>query len=494
MSGLNSGPLKMKAMTGKFLLIVAATLSGWLTCGPATAQSPPAPSSVRDANPTLDWSKLDQEALDYFRHYLQFDTSDPPGDTAAAVAYLKGILEQAGIACRTFSSEPGKTSLLAKIPGPAALKPFLMMSHADVVPAAAAQWSHQPFSAELSDGYVWARGAIDNKAHGIMALMTMLVFKRYQIPLRRGLEMMVNPEEEVGGEKGAQWMVANHWDAIDPAFAVNEGGSGRPNLLGMTGVAFQIAIAEKRVMWLRLTAHGHAGHGSVPRADNPNLILIEALARLLAEQPAVRLTSFVRGSMKTIAPRLDPPANSELLDLDQPAQLQLALKGPLSDDTIQATLRDTISPTMLNAGLKVNVIPSTAEAALDCRLLPGTAPEAFLDRMRKLLNDSRIVIDYIQRPDSPPPSPDSGEAWDAITKVVATDFPGALVVPTMTTGGTDSRFLRDKGVPAYGFIPIILDENEARRFHGVDERLSLENLDRGIRATYDLAHELCAAH
>jgi acetylornithine deacetylase/succinyl-diaminopimelate desuccinylase-like protein len=114
--------------------------------------------------------------------------------------------------------------------------------------------------------------------------------------------------------------------------------------------------------------------------------------------------------------------------------------------------------------------------------------------MRKLLNDSRIVIDYIQRPDSPPPSPDSGEAWDAITKVVATDFPGALVVPTMTTGGTDSRFLRDKGVPAYGFIPIILDENEARRFHGVDERLSLENLDRGIRATYDLAHELCAAH
>jgi acetylornithine deacetylase/succinyl-diaminopimelate desuccinylase-like protein len=459
----------------------------------ASAQSPPIPNPAKAGSEAPDWTSLDAEALDYFRHYLRFDSSDPPGNTAAAVGYLKGILDKAGIASRTFAAEPGKVSLVAEIPGPAALKPFLMMSHADVVPAVPAQWSHQPFAADLADGYVWARGAIDNKAHGIMALMTMLAFKRYQIALRRGLEMMINPEEEVGGEKGAQWMVESHWDAINPAFAVNEGGSGRPNLLGIKGVAFQIAIAEKRVMWLRLTAHGHAGHGSVPRADNPNLILIEGLTRLLAEQPPIRLTSLVKRSLKTIAPRLSSPANIELANLDQAAQLALALKGPLSDDTIQATLRDTISPTMLNSGLKANVIPSTAEATLDCRLLPGTDPEAFLDRMRKLMNDSRIVIDYIQRPDSPPPSPDAGEAWDAIAKIVAADFPGGLMVPTMTTGGTDSRFLRAKGVPAYGFIPIILDENEARRFHGVDERLSVENLDRGIRATYDLAYELCAA-
>jgi len=337
------------------------------------------------------------------------------------------------------------------------------------------------------------RGAIDNKAHGIMALMTMLAFKRQNLPLRRGLEMMINPEEEVGGEKGAQWMVANHWDAIAPAFAVNEGGAGRPNWLGFKGVIFQIAVAEKRVMWLHLTANGHAGHGSVPRADNPNLILINALARLLAAQPAIRLTPVVEQSMKKIAPELAPPAGTELAHLDDPDQLQLALKGPLAEDSIRATLRDTISPTMLNSGLKANVIPSTAEATLDCRLLPGTDPEAFLDRMRKLLNDSRIAIEYLQRPDSPPPSPTSGEAWGAIGKIVALDFPGALVVPTMTTGGTDSRFVRNKGVAAYGFIPIILDENEERRFHGVDERLSVENLSRGVRATYDLALELCAA-
>jgi acetylornithine deacetylase/succinyl-diaminopimelate desuccinylase-like protein len=481
-------------MKSKSLVIVAlAALSTNLLGRISAAQLPQSAISPSAASQNPDWNKLDAEALDYFRRYLQFDTSNPPGNTTAAMAYLQGILDQAGIATQTFSSQPGKVSLVARIPGPAGKKPLLLMSHADVVPAAAAQWSHRPFSADLADGFVWARGAIDNKAHGIMALMTMLAFKRQNLRLRRGLEMMINPEEEVGGEKGAQWMIANHWDAIDPAFAVNEGGAGRPNWLGLKGLTFQIAVAEKRVMWLQLTANGHAGHGSVPRADNPNLILINALARLLAQQPAIRLTPLVEQSMKKIAPELSPPASTELANLDDPAQLELALKGPLSEDTIQATLRDTISPTMLNSGLKANVIPSTAAATLDCRLLPGTDPAAFLDRMRKLMNDPRIAIEYLQRPDSAPASPTSGEAWDAISKIVAVDFPGALVVPTMTTGGTDSRFVRDKGVASYGFIPIVLDENEERRFHGVDERLSIENLSRGVRATYDLALELCAA-
>ncbi|MFZ0660543.1 MAG: M20/M25/M40 family metallo-hydrolase, partial [Candidatus Binataceae bacterium] len=176
-----------------------------------------------------------------------------------------------------------------------------------------------------------------------------------------------------------------------------------------------------------------------------------------------------------------------------PFVLGYALRGPLRLDYIRALLRDTISPTMLRGSLKINVIPSTAEAGLDCRLLPGTDAKAFMDRMRALLDDDRITIDTFQAPDSPPPSPSSGEMWDAIGRVVAADFPGTYVVPWMTSGGTDSRFLRAKGVPAYGFIPIVLAPSEERRFHGVDERLSVENLNRGIKATYDLAIDLCAA-
>lgn len=304
---------------------------------------------------------------------------------------------------------------------------------------------------------------------------------------------MINPDEEAGGEDGAEWMVKNHWDAIDPAFAVNEGGAAGIDPFGGSTPIFNVAVAEKRVMWLRLTAHGQSGHGSVPTADNPTLILIQALGRLLRHQPAIRVIPLMDNAFDVIAAHEKFPASFELDHLGWPFVLGYALRGPLRLDYIRALLRDTISPTMLRGSLKINVIPSTAEAGLDCRLLPGTDAKAFMDRMRALLDDDRITIDTFQAPDSPPPSPSSGEMWDAIGRVVAADFPGTYVVPWMTSGGTDSRFLRAKGVPAYGFIPIVLAPSEERRFHGVDERLSVENLNRGIKATYDLAIDLCAA-
>ncbi len=440
-----------------------------------------------------DWNALDKEGLVYFQSYLRFDTTNPPDNTAQATAFLKSILDKEGIETATFESKPGAVSLVAHLPGPPDQKPFLLLSHADVVPAVAADWSHPPFSGELADGYVWGRGAIDNKAHGIMALMTILALHRARTPLRRGVVMMVNADEEAGGANGAEWMAANHWDAFDPAFAVNEGGVAAPDPFGSHDNVFEVSVAEKRVMWLRLTAHGHSGHGSIPTPDNPTLILINALARLLAAQPAVRLTSIMSEALPAFAPRETFPTWFELDHLNWPFVLDVALRGPLHPVFLQALLRDTISPTTLSGSLKVNVIPSTAEAGLDCRLLPGTDAQAFLQRIKSLLGDNRITIDFIQKPDAGPISPSSGEAWDAIQKVVAMDFPNTFAVPWMTTGGTDSRFLREKGVPAYGFVPIVLDESERRRVHGVDERLSVENLNRGIKATYDLTTILCAA-
>src|SRR5271156_2172831 len=219
-----------------------------------------ATSSFAQTAAQIDWNKINSEALDYYLTYLRFDTTNPPSNTAAAIAYLKSILDKEGIATETFESKPGMVTLVAKLPGPAGVKPLMLMSHADVVPAVRANWTHPPFSADLSGGYVWARGAIDNKAHGIMALMTMLALKRNNVPLRRGVEMMVNPDEEAGGDNGATWMVNNHWDAIDPAFAFNEGGEGAPDWLGIKGVAFTVAVSEKRVNWLHVTVRGKGGH------------------------------------------------------------------------------------------------------------------------------------------------------------------------------------------------------------------------------------------
>jgi acetylornithine deacetylase/succinyl-diaminopimelate desuccinylase-like protein len=452
-----------------------------------------AATSFAQTAPQIDWDKVNSEALDYFRTYLRFDTTNPPSNTAAAMAYLKSILDKEGIATETFESKPGMVTLVARIPGPAGVKPLLLMSHGDVVPAVGANWTHKPFGADVTDGYVWARGAIDNKAHGIMALMTMIALKRNHVELRRGVEMMVNPDEEAGGENGAGWMVKNHWDEIDPAFAFNEGGTGAPDWLGLNGVTFIVAVSEKRVNWLHVTVRGKGGHGSVPKPDNPNLILINALHRLLDKQPPIRITKIFADAMESIAPLEPSPASFQLAHLDQPGVAEAATAVVLSPYEIQALMRDTISLTMLNAGVKVNVVPTVAEAGLDCRLLPGTDAAAFMKRLRDLLGPGDFTIEYLQRPDEAPPSPTSGEAWDAIKRVVASDFKDSRVVPWMTTGGTDSRFIRDKGVPAYGFIPVILGEGEMSRFHGDDERLSVENLNRGIKATYDLTIDLCAA-
>jgi len=456
------------------------------------ATSLPSSPSAQTAAP-LDWKKIDSEALGYFRAYLRFDTTNPPGNTAASIAYLKAILDKEGIANETFESKPGMVSLIARIQGPANVKPLLLMSHADVVPAVGANWTHRPFDAELADGYVWARGAIDNKAHGIMALMTLLTLKRNGVALRRGVEMMVNPDEEAGGDNGAGWMVQNHWDAIDPAFAFNEGGGGQPDWLGIKGVTFQVAVSEKRGDWLHITVRGKGGHGSVPKPDNPNLILIRALNRLLENQPPIRITQIFAHAMETAAPIEPFPASFELAHLEWPGMTQAAIAGVLSPYNIQALMRDTISLTMLNAGIKVNVVPTKAEAGLDCRLLPGTDADEFMKKLREQLGPGDFKIDYLQKPDEAPPSPDSGEAWDAIEHVVDADFKGARVVPWMTTGGTDSRFLRAKGVSAYGFVPVILDTGEIARVHGDDERLSVENLNRGVKATYDMTVDLCGA-
>ena len=467
----------------KFVATLAAMLASFALATPSAAQN---------AVP-IDWNKIDSEALGYFQDYLRFDTTNPPSNTAAAIAYLKNILAKEGIASETFESKPGMVSLIARLPGPPGVKPMLLMSHADVVPIAAANWTHPAFGAELSGGYVYARGAIDNKAHGIMALMTMIALKRNRVALRRGVEMMVNPDEEAGGDNGAKWMVEKHWDAIDPAFAFNEGGDGAPGWLGIHGNTFTVAVSEKRVNWLHISVRGKGGHGSVPKPDNPNLILINALHRLLEHQPPVRLTKIFSDAMATIAPLEPFPASLQLAHLDWPGMPEVAMRGVLSPYNTQALMRDTISLTMLNAGFKVNVVPTTADASLDCRLLPGTDADAFLKGLREQLGKGDFTIEYIQRPDDAPPSPSSGEAWDAIKRVVTSDFKDARVVPWMTTGGTDSRFIREKGVPAYGFVPVILAQGEIARVHGDDERLSVENLNVGIKATYDLTIDLCAA-
>jgi acetylornithine deacetylase/succinyl-diaminopimelate desuccinylase-like protein len=220
---------------------------------------------------------------------------------------------------------------------------------------------------------------------------------------------------------------------------------------------------------------------------------LRALGRLFAEPPPVELTPVFVEAMKRIAPRLGFPDSFLLRRIDWPFMADLAMRGPLEAYTVQALMRNTISLTMLQSGFKVNVIPAAAEASIDVRLLPGVDTAKYLERLKEKLGDARIAVEILQQPDDAPPSPTTGEAFDAIRKVVAENFSDAIVIPWMTAGGTDSRFLRARGVPAYGLLPIVQPPGESTRIHGVDERISIENLNRGVRTTYRLAAELCAA-
>jgi acetylornithine deacetylase/succinyl-diaminopimelate desuccinylase-like protein len=474
----------MRKLAGCFALCALTTCAIALAVNSARA-------AEEQAAPQPDWKSLDAEALGYFRQYLRFDTTNPPDNTAQAVAYLKQILDREGIETQTFESKPGAVTLLARLPGPPGTKPLLLLSHSDVVPAVARDWMHPPFAADLDDGFVWGRGAIDNKAHGIMALMTLVALKRGKVPLRRGVEMMINPGEETGGADGAQWMVKEHWDVFDPAFAVNEGGFATLDPFGSGKTVFPVGVAEKRVMWLRLTAYGHSGHGSIPIPDNPTQILITALAHVVKHQPPLRVIPLMAHALAEFSSLEKFPYSFELAHPNWPFMLDLAMRRPRKTDFLLALLRDTIVPTTLDGSPQINVIPSSATAGLDCRLLPGTDANAFLAGIRSRLHDHRISIAFIQKPENAPPSPASGPAWDAINTVAAKDFGGALVVPWLMSGGTDSRFLRERGVPAYGFVPFVLLHSEIKRIHGVDERLSVDNLSLGIKATYDLTMKLC---
>jgi acetylornithine deacetylase/succinyl-diaminopimelate desuccinylase-like protein len=384
-------------------------------------------------------------------------------------------------------------TLVARIPGDVIERPLLLMSHADVVPAAADEWSHPPFSADVADGYVWGRGTIDNKADGIMALMTMIALKREGVPLRRGVEMMVNPDEEAGGEWGAQWMMQHHFESIDPAFALNEGGGGGADPFVAKAASFDIAVTEKTPLWLHLIAKGTSGHASLPNPNNPNQIMVSGLARLMAMATArpARLEPLVARNLSAHGPDAPFPISFELAHLNWPFMLDMAARGPLAAPSLQASFRDTISITIISAGNKVNVIPSRAEADVDCRLLPETDAAACIREVKAALGP-RIEVQARLKPLAAQASPASGELWDAIAKVIRADFGATDFAPAMTTAVTDSRFLRARGIPTYGFLPVVLKDDDAGGIHGVDERLSIENFNRGLHATYDLATEVCA--
>nr|MDT0657525.1 M20/M25/M40 family metallo-hydrolase [Micromonospora sp. DSM 115978] len=419
------------------------------------------------------------EVVELCRDLLRIDTSNT-GDLATsagervAAEYVAGRLEEVGIASELRESAPGRTSLVARIPGTDPTRPALLVhGHLDVVPADPAEWSVHPFSGELRDGYLWGRGAIDMKDFDAMVLAVVRQWQAAGVRPPRDLVLAFTADEEAGGDYGAHFLVDRHPDLLDGCTeAIGEVG-GFSYTVTEDLRLYLIETAEKGIDWLRLHARGRPGHGSMVHDDNAVTALAEAVARVGRHRFPLVVTPTVRAFLEQVSDLLGVE-----LDPDDP-ETAIGKLGPIAN-IVGATVRNTANPTRLAAGYKDNVIPGRASATIDCRSLPGQS-ELLLRQLREVVGPD-IEMEYVQRQPAIETTFD-GALVEAMGAALRAEDPGARPVPYMLSGGTDAKAFQKLGIRCFGFAPLRLpaDLNFSALFHGVDERVPVEGLQFGVR-------------
>jgi acetylornithine deacetylase/succinyl-diaminopimelate desuccinylase-like protein len=426
------------------------------------------------------------EVVDICRDLIRIDTSNPgdhsgPGERLAA-EHVAGLLAEAGLDPVILESHPKRASVVARISGRDPERPGLLVhGHLDVVPASAPDWRHDPFSADIADGCVWGRGAVDMKDMDAMILAVVRQRQREGRPPARDIVLAFTADEEAGGTWGARWLVDNHAGLFDGVTeAVGEVGGFSVTLAGQR--LYLLQTAEKGMAWMRLTARGTAGHGSMIQPDNAVTTLAEAIARLGRHDWPTRLIPSARAFLEGVCEAL----GIEFAE-DDPG-LALGKIGMISR-FIGATLRNTVNPTVLRAGYKVNVVPQTAEAEIDGRFLPGHEEEFFAELDRVL--GPGVTREFIHTDIALETTPD-GDLYAAMTSALTGEDPDARVLPYCMSGGTDAKSFSRLGMRCFGFTPLRLppDLDFSGMFHGIDERVPVDGLRFGTRVL-DRFLDLC---
>jgi acetylornithine deacetylase/succinyl-diaminopimelate desuccinylase-like protein len=432
------------------------------------AQDPaPAP-----ATPPYDPSA---EVVELCRDLIRIDTTNYGDDTGPgerlAAEYVAERLADVGIEPILHEAYPGRTSVLASW-GDGPGDPLLLHGHLDVVPAEASDWKVDPFSGEIQDGCVWGRGAVDMKDFDAIPLRVVRARQRAGRLPNRPVVLAFTADEEAGGHKAAGHLIHDHRDLLEPCTeAVGEVGGFSVTVRDQR--IYLVQAAEKGIAWLRLTAHGRAGHGSMRNTDNAITRLASAVARIGAYQWPVRLTP----SMEVLLAAVGELAGTEVTPENADALVEEF--GPASR-MLSAVIRNTVNPTALRAGYKVNVVPGSAEAMVDGRILPGHEDE-FFATLEELIGEG-IEVDHISRQD-PVETPYEGRLVDAINRSLLAEDPDAMVAPYLMSGGTDGKHWAKLGINCYGFAPLRLpaDLDFTGLFHGVDERVPVDALEFGTR-------------
>ncbi|MBZ5733952.1 M20/M25/M40 family metallo-hydrolase [Nocardioides sp. TRM66260-LWL] len=425
----------------------------------------------------------EDEVVELCSDLIRIDTSnygdqDGPGERLAA-EHVAALLDEVGIESRLYEPEPGRTSLVAHWggTGDGATHPdgaLLLHGHLDVVPAAAEDWQVHPFSGEVRDGYVWGRGAVDMKDFDAMLLSVVRHRQRTGRVPARPIVLCLTADEEAGGHRGAQVLVEQHRDELEGVTeAVGEVGGFSATVRGRR--VYLIEAAEKGMAWMRLTARGRAGHGSMLNPDNAVSRLAGAVARIGAHEWPVRLTPAMEVLLASVGELAGTPATPE-----NAASLVEEFGGAAR--MLGAVISNTANPTMLQAGYKVNVIPTEATAHVDGRFLPGFEDE-FFATLAELVGEG-VEIEHLSH-QQPWETPYEGRLVDAMTRSLLAEDPDALVAPYLMSGGTDAKHFRRLGpqVRSYGFAPLRLpaDLDFTALFHGVDERVPVDALRFGAR-------------
>ncbi len=427
-------------------------------------------SSVTDIRPEDEVVRICQELI-------RIDTSNygddsGPGERAAA-EYTAALISEVGLDAEIFESAPGRANVVARMAGedPSA-DALVVHGHLDVVPALKDQWSVDPFSGELKDGLIWGRGAVDMKDMDAMILSVLRDFARTGRKPKRDIIFAFFADEEAGGNYGARYAVEHRRELFDGATeAISEVGGFSATIGGQR--TYLLQTAEKGLSWLRLVAHGRAGHGSQINTDNAITRLAGAVTRIGEYPWPVELTpttrQFLDGVTELTGVEFDPDNPEVLLkELGTVARF------------VGATLQNTSNPTLLRSGYKHNVIPESAEALVDCRTLPGQQ-ELVFETIKKLAGDG-VEVSYVNQ-DVSLEVPFAGNLVDAMIDALHSEDPGAKVLPYTLSGGTDNKSLSKIGITGYGFAPLMLPEelDFTGMFHGVDERVPAESLKFGSR-------------
>lgn len=416
-------------------------------------------------------------AVRYLPELIRLDTTNPPGNETRVARYLKQVADREEISAELLGDNPQRLNFIARLRGSGAKRPLLLIAHSDVVPADRSNWSVDPLAAIQKNGYIYGRGAEDDKQLLAAELAVIVDLRRRRAPLARDIILLSESDEEAGS-LGATWIVQHAWQKIDAEFALNEYSYILPTPSGIP--VFQIQTAEKVPTRFKMTAHGTAGHGSLPRDDNPVEHLARAIYRLSEAEQPVKLNATTRAYLASMTKLPDYSWLVPLAaKLEDPAAASAAADEIRKrDPEINAMLRTTVSATMLSAGTKINVIPNTAEAQFDARRLPTESRDEVFERFRKIIDDSAITIEPTssQQPSTEPSSLTS-PLYLAMEKVFRAAEPNASVVPFLMRGTTDGAYLRARGMAVYG-VPVFRKDGELR-MHGNDERIAVGNLRAG---------------